>query len=67
MKVAFTGHRPEQLIGMDEKELGDAIFREIAGCIEEGYDTSYCGASRGADIMCGECVAALRGGLWACC
>ena len=62
MKVAFTGHRPEQLIGMDEKELDEAIFREIAGCIEEGYDTFYCGAARGADIMCGECVAAMREG-----
>ena len=60
--VAFTGHRPEQLIGVDEEELGHYIFEEVARCIDDGFDTFYCGAARGADIMCGECVADMREG-----
>lgn len=60
MKVAFTGHRPEQLTGIDEEKLCDLIFMEVARCIDEGCDTFYCGAARGADIICGECVMELR-------
>lgn len=62
MNIAFTGHRPEQLIGVDEEELDHHIFVEIARCIDEGYHTFYCGAARGADIMCGETVVSLREG-----
>lgn len=62
MKVAFTGHRPEQMIGVEESELNHHIFMEVARCIDEGFDTFYCGAARGADIMCGECVMDMKEG-----
>ena len=58
--VAFTGHRPESLpFGRDmhsgrydDFEL--ILWKEIGRCIDEGYDTFYCGGARGADIVCGE-------------
>ena len=62
--VAFTGHRPESLpFGRDmhsgrydDFEL--ILWKEIGRCIDEGYDTFYCGGARGADIVCGEIIAA---------
>ncbi len=66
MKVAFTGHRPEQLfylngeLAYDENRFDDILLNEISRCIREGYDAFYCGAARGADIICGEWVIDLR-------
>ena len=62
--VAFTGHRPESLpFGRDmhsgrydDFEL--ILWKEIGRCIDEGYDTFYCGGARGADIVCGEIIIA---------
>ena len=62
--VAFTGHRPESLpFGRDmhsgrydDFEL--ILWKEIRRCMDEGYDTFYCGGARGVDIVCGEIVIA---------
>ena len=60
--VTFTGHRPEKMPfgdSMDEgrsDELKAMLLKEIQGCIEQGYDTFYCGCARGIDILCGEIV-----------
>ena len=62
MRVAFTGHRPEQLhIGHNElseegQALRDFIRNEIRVLEQAGADTFFCGAARGADIICGELV-----------
>ena len=62
MRVAFTGHRPEQLhIGHNElseegQALRDFIINEIRVLEQAGADTFFCGAARGADIICGELV-----------
>lgn len=60
MKAAFTGHRPESFqFTRDSDEYYDLeqmIWKEICQLIEDGCDTFYCGAARGADIMCGEIV-----------
>ena len=64
MRVAFTGHRPEQLnIQQDElsqsgQALQDLIWREIWTQEKAGADTFLCGAAKGADIMCGELILA---------
>ena len=64
MRVAFTGHRPEQLnIQQDElsqfgQALQDLIWQEIWTQEKAGADTFLCGAAKGADIMCGELILA---------
>lgn len=62
MKLAFTGHRPEGLpFGENEdaqscRVLRRLLWEEIVKRIDDGYDTFYCGAAKGADIICGELV-----------
>ena len=62
--VAFTGHRPESLPfgrNMDSGRYGEfetTLRKEIVHCMDEGYNTFYCGGARGADIVCGEIVIA---------
>lgn len=62
MKLAFTGHRPEGLpFGENEeaescRTLKRSLWEEIVERISNGYDTFYCGAAKGADIICGELV-----------
>ena len=66
MTLAFTGHRPEFLpftYGSDayyQFEL--ALWNEIGVYVDAGYDTFYCGAARGTDILCGEIILALKEG-----
>lgn len=62
MKLAFTGHRPEGLPFGDNEDaescraLKKLLWEEIVKRIDTGYDTFYCGAAKGADIICGELV-----------
>lgn len=62
LKLAFTGHRPEGLpFGENEaaescRILKRLLWKEIVKRINNGYDTFYCGAAKGADIICGELV-----------
>ena len=62
MTIAFTGHRPEGLpFGDNEiceqcRMLKKMLWVEIKRRIGMGYDTFYCGAARGSDIICGELV-----------
>ncbi len=62
MRIAFTGHRPEMLPFDQESDayskLEQMVWSEIYQRMEIGYDTFYCGAARGTDIMCGEIVLA---------
>ena len=64
MRVAFTGHRPEQLnmmrneLSKSGQALQDLIWREVRKQEKAGADTFLCGAARGADIICGEIVLA---------
>ena len=64
MRVAFTGHRPEQLnIQQDElsqagQALQDLIWQEIWTQEKAGADTFLCGGAKGADIICGELILA---------
>ena len=62
--VAFTGHRPESLPFGRDMHSGRydgfelILWKEIRRCMDEGYDTFYCGGARGVDIVCGEIVIA---------
>ncbi|MGX8706963.1 MAG: SLOG family protein, partial [bacterium] len=64
MRVAFTGHRPEQLniqgneLSKSEPVLREAILREVRALENAGADTFLCGAAKGADIICGEIILA---------
>ena len=64
LSVAFTGHRPESLpCGSDVDSdayfnLQTLVWKEIIRYIDAGCKTFYCGAARGADIMCGEIILA---------
>lgn len=62
MKLAFTGHRPETLkFSFQSNEyiqLEIMLWKEIEERIIAGYNTFYCGAARGMDIMCGKTVLA---------
>ena len=64
MRVAFTGHRPEQLnfwrdeLSKPGQALQDLIWREVSIQEKAGADTFLCGAARGADIICGEIILA---------
>ena len=64
LSVAFTGHRPESLPcgnDMDSEayfNLQTLVWKEIIRYIDAGCKTFYCGAARGADIMCGEIILA---------
>lgn len=64
MRVAFTGHRPEQLhvqrniMSKPGQKLQDFIWQEIWRQEKAGADTFLCGAARGADIICGEIILA---------
>lgn len=64
MRVAFTGHRPEQLniqgndLSTSEHALRDAILSEIRALEKAGADIFLCGAAKGADIICGEIILA---------
>ena len=58
--LAFTGHQPESLL-FGENELSAVCIRlkallldEIMRRAEQGYDTFYCGAERGIDIIFGD-------------
>jgi len=60
--VAFTGHRPESLLfGENEQSVEGILIKamlltEIIDRASKGYDTFYCGAARGSDILFGEQV-----------
>ena len=60
--VAFTGHRPETIPYIDDTDsdryfhLEKAIWQEVHRYINAGYNTFYCGAARGADMLCGEII-----------
>lgn len=60
--IAFTGHRPESLpFGENEQNaqgilLKAMLLTEIIDRASKGYDTFYCGAARGSDILFGEQV-----------
>lgn len=62
MRLAFTGHRPNGLPFKEDeaseqcRNLKIMLWQEILGRIGIGYDTFYCGAAMGADIICGELV-----------
>ena len=64
MAVAFTGHRPETIPYIDKFEskqyfdLQKLIWQEVLRYIKAGYNTFYCGAARGADMLCGEIILA---------
>ena len=62
MKIAFTGHRPENMPFDRDSDaycrLETALWKVIREKIQEGCDTFYCGAARGMDIECGEIILA---------
>ncbi len=64
MAVAFTGHRPETIPYINDFnseqyfDLQKAVWKEIQRYVNAGYSTFYCGAARGADILCGEIILA---------
>lgn len=64
MKLAFSGHRPESLPFKFNSgayyQLEVSLWREIGARVDAGYDTFYCGAARGIDIVCGEIILALK-------
>ncbi len=64
--VAFTGHRPSGLpFGENEfsptcSKLHAMLLAEISDRISQGYDTFYCGAAMGSDIIFGRLVQMIR-------
>lgn len=55
----FTGHRPEKL-RRTEREVKDALRREIVWAMEKGYDTFLSGMAPGVDLWAAELVVELQ-------
>ena len=56
----FTGHRPEKL-AVGEREIRQALAKEIAQAVADGYRGFITGMARGVDLWAAGEVLALRG------
>ena len=58
-RCAFTGHRPEKVIGSEGKIIVQ-LRREIEKAIADGYKVFLTGMSRGVDLWAADIVLELR-------
>ena len=58
-RCAFTGHRPEKIIG-SEGQIIVELRKEILKAIDEGYRVFLTGRSRGVDLWAADIVIELR-------
>ncbi len=58
-RCAFTGHRPEKVIGSEGKIIVE-LRREIEKAIADGYKVFLTGMSRGVDLWAADIVLELR-------
>ena len=58
-RCAFTGHRPEKVIGSEGKIIVE-LRKEILKAIDEGYRVFLTGMSRGVDLWAADIVIELR-------
>ena len=58
-RCAFTGHRPEKIIGAEAKIIVE-LRKEILIAIDEGYRVFLTGMSRGVDLWAADIVIELR-------
>ncbi len=65
-KCCFSGYRPEKFPfelnqrNIDFCLLKSRILKTLTALIEDECGVFYCGMARGFDILCGECVLALK-------
>ena len=58
-RCAFTGHRPEKVIGSEGRIIVE-LRKEILLAIDEGYNVFLTGMSRGVDLWAADIVIELR-------
>ena len=58
-RCAFTGHRPEKVIGSEGRIIVE-LRKEILKAIDEGYNVFLTGMSRGVDLWAADIVIELR-------
>ncbi len=58
-RCAFTGHRPEKVIGLEGWIIVE-LRKEILKAIDDGYTTFLTGMSRGVDLWAADIVIHLR-------
>lgn len=58
-RCAFTGHRPEKVIGSEGRIIVE-LRREIEKAIADGYKVFLTGMSRGVDLWAADIVLGLR-------
>ena len=58
-RCAFTGHRPEKIIGSEGKIIVE-LRKEILMAIDDGYQVFLTGMSRGVDLWAADIVIELR-------
>lgn len=58
-RCAFTGHRPEKVIGSEGKIIVE-LRKEILKAIDDGYRVFLTGMSRGVDLWAADIVIELR-------
>ncbi len=58
-RCAFTGHRPEKLLG-SEGDVIRELRKAIEAAIEDGYTTFISGGSRGVDLWAADIVIEMR-------
>ena len=58
-RCAFTGHRPEKVIGKESFVVAE-LRKAIEAAINEGYTTFVTGCSRGTDLWAADIVIELR-------
>lgn len=58
-RCAFTGHRPEKLIGKESYVIVE-LRKSIVKAIDEGYTTFITGCSRGTDLWAADIVIEMR-------
>ena len=59
LRCAFTGHRPEKVIGSEGKIIVE-LRKEILQAIDDGYWVFLTGMSRGVDLWAADIVIELR-------
>ncbi len=58
-RCAFTGHRPEKIIGSEGKIIVE-LRKEILKAVDDGYRVFLTGMSRGVDLWAADIVIELR-------
>ena len=55
----ITGHRPDKL-HLSEREVHDALKKEIDRAVQDGFSTFFTGMAKGTDIIAAEIILEIR-------